>query len=429
MSNKNFFREEAIKNKRGKWEGKAMITSFVSTEIVAVFSVVFIISLLFFLNKAGFNRRINVNAEIITVPHAINVTAPQRGVVDTIFLKNGSIVDKGDPIYKIGVRKITGAGSVNEVSYDSINSQMANIDFIIDNVNKNRNETIATLDSQFYELSEIHKRTKLMLDSAGADVKKMKENVHKYDEYILKGLVTKDQANSQRAILYQQLNAYRDLYNQFNQEKFRLMDIKSQKVSKISDFDNQIANYNNQKSELKRKMTDVDQNESIVITSPADGKIESLIVTSGQLVEYGDNLVQLVPSKDYKYYLILWVPNDSVPYINVGDRINIRYEAFPHQKFGQFSGKINYISNVPSTEKEMSGYATSSALLRENPGVSHYKVLVELKNNSISYHGKNIELINGMMASTTIFLEKRSLLEWMFSPLYDVKNNLSGSVD
>jgi membrane fusion protein len=34
------------------------------------------------------------------------------------------------------------------------------------------------------------------------------------------------------------------------------------------------------------------------------------------------------------YYLVLWVPNEAVPYISVGDRVNIRYEAFPAEKFG-----------------------------------------------------------------------------------------------
>jgi membrane fusion protein len=47
------------------------------------------------------------------------------------------------------------------------------------------------------------------------------------------------------------------------------------------------------------------------------------------MVNAGDSLLQVIPENIENYYLILWVPNDAVPYISAGDKVNIRYEAFP----------------------------------------------------------------------------------------------------
>lgn len=40
--------------------------------------------------------------------------------------------------------------------------------------------------------------------------------------------------------------------------------------------------------------------------------------------------MRVVP-ENIENYLILWVPNDAVPYISAGDKVNIRYEAFPQK--------------------------------------------------------------------------------------------------
>ncbi|WP_273876769.1 HlyD family efflux transporter periplasmic adaptor subunit, partial [Serratia marcescens] len=75
-----------------------------------------------------------------------------------------------------------------------------------------------------------------------------------------------------------------------------------------------------------------------------DGRVESLSVTPGQMVNTGDSLAQLIPSNHAIYYLVLWLPNSSVPYVSRGDHINVRYDAFPYEKFGQFPGVIESIA-------------------------------------------------------------------------------------
>lgn len=94
----------------------------------------------------------------------------------------------------------------------------------------------------------------------------------------------------------------------------------------------------------------------IIIRALSDGKVDSLSVTVGQMVNAGDSLLQVIPENIENYYLILWVPNDAVPYISAGDKVNIRYEAFPAEKFGQFSATVKTISRTPASTQEMLTY-------------------------------------------------------------------------
>lgn len=50
------------------------------------------------------------------------------------------------------------------------------------------------------------------------------------------------------------------------------------------------------------------------------------------------------------------MPNSAISFIKQDDEVNIRYEAFPFEKFGQFKGKIRTISTLPASLQELSFY-------------------------------------------------------------------------
>jgi len=183
-----------------------------------------------------------------------------------------------------------------------------------------------------------------------------------------------------------------------------------------------------QRYELQKELVNTDVGGEIIIRALSDGKVDSLSVTIGQMVNAGDSLLQIIPENVENYYLILWVPNDAVPYISTGDKVNIRYEAFPAEKFGQFSATVTTISRAPASTQEMLTYkgAPQNAL---GTSVPWYKVIVKPEKQSITYDGKTLSLENGMKAESTLFLEKRRIYQWMLSPFYDMKHSATGPVN
>ena len=76
-----------------------------------------------------------------------------------------------------------------------------------------------------------------------------------------------------------------------------------------------------------------------LLKQPQKDALNRFGCNKGQMVDKGSSLAQIKPTGDIEYYLILWLPNNSIPYVKPGDVINIRYDAFPSDKFGQFPGK------------------------------------------------------------------------------------------
>ena len=429
MENNGLFRQEAINYQKAKWMGKALLIKGYSAWFVFLLSIVFIIVLVLAAIFGTYTRRINVPGEITTQPRAINLFSTQQGFIINSHVKVGDKVKKGDPIYDLDVSQTTQLGNVTQNTIESINNQINNIYEIIETLKENKLITSNALKQQIDEYNRFHQDSLLLVKNAEKGMSEMFESMQNYADYQKKGLINNEQFNNQRYLYYQQQNSYQFLQNQIIQENLSIIQLNSELVTKIADFDNKISEYQFQLNALQRQLTEVNAKGTLIISAPSDGRIESLSVTDGQMVKTDDSLAQLIPANADSYYLVLWAPNESVPYISVNDKINIRYEAYPYQKFGQFSGEIMSISNVPASSQEMSTYSSSPLSQNNINYQAYYKVMVSLDKQQLVKFNSKIKLTNGMKADITLFLEKRPIYQWMLSPFYDIQKSITGPIN
>lgn len=288
--------------------------------------------------------------------------------------------------------------------------------------------TLDNIQTQKNKYEAAYEQSYQLVENSRQHVESMSKTVASYGEYQRRGLITKEQVNNQFYSYYQLQTAHQNLYSQNMQEALKITNLSSDIITRAADFDNQISQYQLQYGDLQRQLADTDATGILVINAPVDGRIESLSVTIGQMVNIGDSLAQLVPGTDTLYYLVLWLPNGAIPYIAAGDRVNIRYDAFPFEKFGQFSGRIETLSSVPASTQEMISYNSSPQRHVDSGRESYYKLLVALDKTQFQYQEKILYLTGGMKAQSTLFLEKRSIYQWMFSPFYDMEKSLMGPV-
>lgn len=419
------FRQEAIEYQKTKWKGKAMLLPGTPFWLVAVLSFSLTAAFIVFITVGTYTRRINVTGEISTYPRAAYVYSSVQGVVVKQFVTEGDKVDVGSPIYKIDVSKSTPSGVVSDNQRQHIDNQLERINKIISQLENSKKNTIAMLEKQISHYAEALKNSKDIFEKAREGVLIMKGNMESYRDYQAKGLVNKDQLINQVSLYYQQQNNLLGLSGQNEQNALQLTLLESQVQIQAADFDSRVYQMELQRYDLHKERLQIDSNGEIIIRALSDGYVNSLSVTVGQMVNVGDSLLQILPSNIDYYSLIVWVPNDAIPYISVGDPVNIRYEAFPSAKFGKFTGTVSLISKVPASPEEMHTYqgAPRSIISMPQP---YYKLVVRPKKNQINYGEKMLRLENGMKAQSTFFLEKRKIYQWMISPLYDIKNSANG---
>ncbi|UTM57122.1 HlyD family secretion protein [Photobacterium sp. CCB-ST2H9] len=421
------YRPEAVNNQKMKWRGRVILLPGIPFWISAGLTILFIVFFLFVIITCSYTRRMNVTGEISTYPRSSTVYSSVQGIITKQFVKEGQLLNKGDAIYLIDVSKSTRSGVVGNKQRYEIDSQLTRINEMIDLLKGNKKNTLNMLARQKVQYMAAYKHSVDIIERARDGIQIMKANMDNYRRYQAMGLITKDQLTNQVALYYERQNNMLGLSAQSEQNALQITTIESQIQIQAADFDNQIHKLELQRYDLQKELINIDVDQEIIVRALADGRVDSLSVTVGQMVNKGDSLLQLIPQKIDHYSLIIWVPNEAAPYLDIGDRVNIRYEAFPAEKFGQFSGTVTLISRTPASPQEMMTYRGSPKDV--SAAIPYYKVTIRPEKHVISYGGKQLSLENGMKAESTLFLEKRKIYQWMFSPFYDMKNSARGPIN
>ena len=107
------------------------------------------------------------------------------------------------------------------------------------------------------------------------------------------------------------------------------------------------------------------------------------------------------------------VPSRAIGFIRNGERVVLRYQAYPYQKFGQQYGRVADVSRSALSPQEV-------ANLTGQPNVQeqHYRVVVALARQDIVAYGRNEQLRPGMALEADVLIDKRRLIEWVLEPLF-----------
>ena len=87
---RKIYRKEAIEYKKHHWKGKALLLAGIPAWLVALLSFAFLTILIATTILCSFTQRIDVRGEVITLPHSVNVYAPQQGFVISQYAKEGA---------------------------------------------------------------------------------------------------------------------------------------------------------------------------------------------------------------------------------------------------------------------------------------------------------------------------------------------------
>lgn len=172
---------------------------------------------------------------------------------------------------------------------------------------------------------------------------------------------------------------------------------------------------------LEQEQVETQARGALTINAPVEGIVSAQLVKPGQAVQAGQPLLSLLPG-DARLEVELFVPSRAIGFIEPGDRVLLRYQAYPYQKFGHHEGSVARISRSALSYAEL-GAMVSNA----QTGEPLYRVTVALANQVVIAYGHDEALKPGMLVDADILGERRRLIEWIFEPLYSLKGKLGDS--
>ena len=117
----------------------------------------------------------------------------------------------------------------------------------------------------------------------------------------------------------------------------------------------------------------------------------------------------------------LFVPSRAIGFVRVGQRVSIRYAAFPYQNFGRYAGTVVAISKNILTSAD----SPSAPVELKQPA---YRVTATLDRQDIDAYGKRVALQAGMLLQGDIILDRRSLMKWVLDPVFSARGQLDAGL-
>lgn len=134
--------------------------------------------------------------------------------------------------------------------------------------------------------------------------------------------------------------------------------------------------------------------------------------TVGTVVQPGTVLLTLVPS-DERLRAEVWVSNEDIGFVRQGQPVQLKFAAFPFQKYGMVDGAVEHVSADSADNSDKA--PNDKTLGKTQPLV--YKALVALKNMRLEMDGEAFALNAGMQANAEILLGTRTVAEYLLSPV------------
>jgi membrane fusion protein len=153
------------------------------------------------------------------------------------------------------------------------------------------------------------------------------------------------------------------------------------------------------------------QSRAYLIRAPISGLIASDPFKKGQYAHISKPLVKIIPV-DAELIAELFVPAKQAGFLSKNNKIMIRYDAYPYERFGVYKAVVQNISQSIITDEE-----------EEKPlkiGEPYYKVTARLEKQHVLIYGREKNIRHGMTLSAIIVGTKRKIWQWIFDPLYSV---------
>ncbi len=146
------------------------------------------------------------------------------------------------------------------------------------------------------------------------------------------------------------------------------------------------------------------------VVSSVDGKVLAIPVDSGQALNPGATVAIIEPA-NARLEVELFVPSRAMGFIRRGDEVRVMYQAFPFEKFGSAKARVTEISQTILTPSEvaMPGSTIAQPVFRVRAGI---------EKQTVQAYGQTIQLQPGMLLNAQIVFDRRSLVEWLFDPIY-----------
>jgi membrane fusion protein len=411
------FRTEVLEHRERDWLGSIQLIRPVSLAALTTLALVAALAVGAYLVLGEYTRKARVAGYLVPDRGLIRLMAPQSAMVIESHVAEGRSVRRGDVLFVLDVSQATPSGDTQGAVQSSIAARSASLRGTAHQRDLLQQNQAAALDRQVEdmqrELASMKLETELQLQRlALAQQAQSQFESLRNDNFVSSAQV--------RTKAEEVLNVRAQLQALERQRSTRLREIAALQAQRRElPLQAQAARgaIDRDLEALAQQAAETEARRRIVVRAPQDGMVSAVLAEPGQTVTPGVALASLLPA-GAKLQAYLYAPSSAVGFVRANQPVQMRYQAFPYQKFGQQAGEVVQVSRSPLQAAELAGLALPGAL--SHGGEPLYRITVTLAAQSVSAYGQAQALAPGMQLEADVLLDRRRLIEWLFEPVLGI---------
>lgn len=407
------FRMEAVRNHTRFHMGGTRINKAPGLGLLSLFTMSVIALIMAFLLYGNYARKETVRGYLAPESGLVKVYAEAHGIIEKVHVENNQLVVKGQPLLSI----IVSTGYVDGLK--PVDLQRKELEFQYAALQKSIQQIVKSYALEKGQLLEVSQATLFKLRQSQEILHLYKKqndlSKQKYaalNQLYVQGHLPELEWLSFKQALIQQRQAFETSRQQQSTLELKLIDAEQALQQLPVRKENNLLELESRLSQIRQQQAELMHRGDYQILAPVAGRVTTLQAMVGQQVR--NQLPQLTILPDGKELIgHLLIPTRAIGFVKPGQTVNLLYDAFPYQHFGVFKGRLLSVSGSILSSGEISGPVQI--------GEPAYIASVKLFEQSINAFGKEVPLQPGMILHADIILENRSLLQWMFEPLYSLR--------
>lgn len=411
------FRKAAVDRQLDRLHGDVVVVPKISSACISLLLLAWLICAGVFLSKTSFARSESVLGWLEPDAGVVKVFAHKGGKIARLLVREGDVVSRNQPLAVInGDNVLTDGQHLEEVLLAEYFSQQRVMQLSLTRVREKAEEERRSITSNRKHAAEQMSWVDAQLETLATRIELLRDRRVAQEELNQQGLVSDaaiDDLRGQELELenrFQSTSASRvSLQNQIVQHNSSLAMLEQDVANDVAALELKLSNLSQAIAKLRGERT-------YVVTASIDGVVSGLNAIEGQQSQVDRQLMAIMPESSRMMARLL-VPTRSSGFVKPGQPVHLRYDAFPHQKFGLYRGTIIDVARNIS----LGGELPDAPLRLQEPA---YQVSAVLNDDAVFAYGERHALRPGMTLSADIVLEERSVLEWLLDPILSLRGRI-----
>ncbi len=424
------FRQQALTHISTKQYGTVILARSVSHRVLTTLFVLIALGIITFFTLFSTTRKAQTSGVLLPNSGVIRVIPTQSGVVIERRVREGQTVKAGDVLFVL--RSERNSASINTSA--NLSAGTVDVQKTISTLLQERRDSFgielkqSTIQAQ-QRLAALQKRVlDIRAESQRADaqislqqqrVTLSEQNLKRFRELQATNFISPAQLQDRQAELIDQQQRLADLQRVKANSQRELSTTQAEMNDARIAGQREQAGIQRNVSALEQDFTENETRREFAVIAPQEGVITAITAELGQTVGTGQTVVSILPAGSVLEAEI-YAPSRSVGFVKPGMKVLLRYQAYPYQKFGQYSATVREVANTSLRPEELSlpGAAKGGA------SEPVYRIRLKLDKQEILAYGKSLPLKSGMLVDASILLEQRRLYEWVLEPLFSISGRM-----